>query len=519
MLWIEPCHQYFDATATIQRMVELTIRHMSRVLIDTVTGCLYDRIQQAVAFEELPIFDELRSSMTTRTQLDHARIRKEVKRFYRYVMLSHKWQPNEPTFQMVENISIYALPASPANNKVRRFCELVRSLDFQWAWSDTCCVNQLDKGVQQESLVAMFRWYRGSALTVVHLFGVWSESQVTGCLWRSIWNTRGWTYQEYLASEVVKFYTEDWKPYLGLDIFNHKESPIILSEMERAMNFATKELATLQPGLDMAREKLYLASMRQTTRDEDIAYCLFGIFNVALPIIYGEGNHAVGRLLEYVLTRSGNVTLLAWTGTSGSHHSYLPADLTVYNQIMSPHVPSPIEASEMHNRVATLRSSLSDLSMTTALYERLYDLPPLSLVAGRLRLPGIVSPLADLTPASESDPESHLTIYRATSPILGDVEIKTAVNLSVFEGLLLIHPWISPLLDQDFSRGVSRFDLATRALRLVVRLKQSFGALLLAPLARAQYRRVATDSLIMVRVREETSLTELMDGIRTIDIQ
>ncbi|KAF8548438.1 hypothetical protein OG21DRAFT_1400172, partial [Imleria badia] len=93
---------------------------------------------------------------------------------------------------------------------------------------------------------------------------------------------------------------------------NHKESPIILSEMERAMNFATKELATLQPGLDMAREKLYLASMRQTTREEDIAYCLFGIFNIAIPVIYGEGNQAVGRLLEYILTRSDNVTLLAW---------------------------------------------------------------------------------------------------------------------------------------------------------------------------------------------------------------
>ena len=53
------------------------------------------------------------------------------------------------------------------------------------------------------------------------------------------WNTSGWTYQAYVASEVIQFYTEDWKPYLGLDIFNHKESPIILLEMERAMNFTT----------------------------------------------------------------------------------------------------------------------------------------------------------------------------------------------------------------------------------------------------------------------------------------
>ena len=498
-------------------MVEETIRDMPCVLIDTTTGRLYDKAQQATAFEELPIYDELRSSMTTR--LDHARIRRAVKEFYRYVMLSHKWQCNEPTFQMVENIPIYEFPVPPGYSKLQSFCKLVRTLRFVWAWSDTCCVNQLDKGVQQESLVAMFRWYRGASLTVVHLLGVLSESQEFGCLWKSIWNTRGWTYQEYIASEVVQFYTEDWKPYLGLDIFNHKESPIILSEMEQAMNFATEELANLQPGLERVREKLYLASMRQTTRKEDIAYSLFGIFNVALPVIYGEGNQAIGRLLEYVLTRSANVTLLAWTGSSGSHHSYLPTDLTVYNQIVPPHVPQPIETAEMDGMVTALRSFMPDLSPTFALYERLFDLPPLSLDAGRLRLSGIVFPLADLVPVPESDSESDLPVYHATTPMLGDVGIKTTANLSRMEGLLLIHPWIGPLLVRDFSSGATRFDLSTRALRLVARLRKPFGALLLAPLARVQYRRVATDSLIMIRVREETSLTELMDGIRTVDIQ
>jgi len=154
-VWTELRNQYVDATATIQEVVEETIRDMPRVLIDTTTGRLYDKTEQTAAFQELPIYDELRSSMTTR--LDHARIQKEVKEFYRYVMLSHRWQLHEPTFQMVENISIYGLPASSWNSKVQMFCELVRSLHFQWAWSDTCCVNQQDKGVQQESVVAMFR--------------------------------------------------------------------------------------------------------------------------------------------------------------------------------------------------------------------------------------------------------------------------------------------------------------------------------------------------------------------------
>jgi hypothetical protein len=289
--------------------------------------------------------------------------------------------------------------------------------------------------------------------------------------------------------------------------------------MEQAMKFARQELSTLQPGLDRVREKLYLASMRQTTREEDIAYSLFGIFNVAIPVIYGEGSHAVGRLLEYILTRSDSVTLLAWTGSSGSNHSYLPADLTVYNQIVPLHVPQPVKTAEMDGMVTAFRSSLPDFSLTVTLYERLYDLPPLSLVAGRLRLPGIVFPLAELVPLSESDPKSELAIYRATTPMLGNVEIRTTDNLFGMEGLLLIHPWISPLLDQDFSCGAARFDLDTRTLRLVVRLRLPFGALLLAPLARVQYRRVATDSLIMVQVREGTPLTELMDGIRTVDIQ
>jgi len=279
-------------------------------------------------------------------------------------------------------------------------------------------------------------------------------------------------------------------------------------------------LATLQPGLEGAREKLYLASRRETTREEDMAYSLFGIFNVAIPVIYGEGNQAVGRLLEYILTRSDNVTLLAWTGrSSSSQHSYLPANLTVYNEIVPPHVPSSMETAEVDGMVTALRSSLGDLSMTVALYERLYYLPPLSLVAGRLRLPGIVFSLADVFPVSESDLNSDLPVYRVTSPMLGNVEIKTTAELSRTEGLVLIHPWISPLLDQDFSFGAPLFDDTTCALRLVVRLRQPFGALLLAPLARAQYRRVATDSLIMVRVSEETSLTELMDGIRTVDVQ
>ena len=75
--WTELRGQYVDATATIRNVIQQIIRHMPRVLIDTITGRLYDKAQQAAAFEELPVYDELQSSMTSR--LDNARIRREVK--------------------------------------------------------------------------------------------------------------------------------------------------------------------------------------------------------------------------------------------------------------------------------------------------------------------------------------------------------------------------------------------------------------------------------------------------------
>ncbi|KAG9309794.1 hypothetical protein JVU11DRAFT_10170 [Chiua virens] len=511
-------HRYVDVTLVIRKVIEETICHIPRVLIDTATGRLCDKTEQVAAFEQCPMYHELRSSMTTRTSLDHARIRREVKRYYRYVMFSHKWENGEPCFIQSGTSRYMSWNHRLRTSSFRTLCKLVRDFEFQWVWSDTCCIDKKDNVVLQESLVAMFTWYHGSSLTLVYLRSVWSQNQKPGDLWRSIWNTRAWTYQEYVAAEIVQFYTEDWKPYLGLDMFNHKESDIIVDEMEQVSRVSAQQLAALRPGLDRVREKLFLASRRQTSLVEDIAYSLLGIFNIAIPVIYGEGNRAVGRLLEHILTGSGDVTILAWTGPAGSYNSCLPLDLTVYDHLVPPHIPQPIEATEMNNLVVALRSASSDHSRAVELYCRLNALPPPSLASTRLRFSGTVFSITELV---KMDSESDVHIYRATTSALGEVAIKTRDNLLEMEGLILIHPWISALLDQDFSRaraGVGR-DETTQALRLVARLRQPFGALLLAQVSRVQYKRVATDSLSMVRIREGTGLEELLKGVQTVDVQ
>ena len=482
---------------------------MPRVLIDTTTGHLCNRTQLAEAFEALPIFNELVSSMTR--EIDYIWIRREVDEFCGYVMFSHKWEHDEPLFQKVMDVTVYKLEASRGNIKLQTFCSIVRALRFRWAWSDTCCIDKSDNVVLQESLVAMFPWYRGSSLTIIHLLGVSSLSEEPDDLQESIWNSRVWTYQEYVAAQRVLFYTEDWKPYLGLTLENHKESPIVLRQMEMSQ-VSSEQVAVLQPGLDRVREKLYLASTRETTLVEDIAYSLLGVLNAPIPVMYGEGTRAVGRLLEYVLTGSGDATILAWTGTANDYNSCLPVNLTVYETVVPPHVPH-METTELDRTVTALRSSVLDHSLTAALYDELNKLPSPTLSSSRLRLPGILSSVNDVSMSG-----LDMQTYHATTDLFGDIEIKTTRNLAMMKGLCLVHPWIRPLLDQEFNCGSAELDLTTQALRLIARLHQPFGALLFEQVSRTEYKRVAADNLIMVQFCEGVLLADLMSNIRTIEV-
>jgi len=204
----------------------------------------------------------------------------------------------------------------------------------------------------------MFHWYHESSLTVIHLKGVLSDSEV-GALERSLWNTRAWTLQEFFASRVIRFYTEEWKPYLPDEkVYNHKESSVIMAEMARTTGTDIDVLLSLRPGSDNVRQKLCLAATRVATKQEDMAYSLFGIFDVSLSVTYGEGQQrAVGRLLQEVLTRSGDVSILAWTGKASDYNSCLPAEISVYREPASPYVPSLIEDDKMDGLVAELQTS------------------------------------------------------------------------------------------------------------------------------------------------------------------
>ncbi|KAF8553154.1 hypothetical protein OG21DRAFT_1485613 [Imleria badia] len=554
----ERYHEYLHperTKAAIRAAIDNAIRESPLVLINTDSGRLLDKSGQASSFESQPVFQELVSSMTT--HIAHARIEHEVAEYYRYATFSHKWEDNELLFEKVVRIVVYDLEESLTHDKLQMFCKIVREAGYHWAWSNTCCINKADHFVLQEALVSMFKWYEGSAVTIVLLRGVRSPSK-RGDLVGSIWNTRDWTFQEYHASKVVRFYTEDWKPYMNLDIHNHKESSEIILEMEEATGVSARALMALRPGLDDIRQKLHLASTRQTTRVEDAAYSLLGIFTMSLPVVYGEGDKALGRLLAQLLASSGDTSILAWTGRSGSFNSCLPAKITVFTELPTTHIPLGLEGDSI---TAGSRTSSFNSASIMRLYDRVHELPVPSVSGIRMKLPCLAFKLGPLSTSRNTS--GH--VFRAQTAVLGTVVIKTEENLSRFGSLYLVHPWIDFLLDRQAvgsaaetmpeenvnvdplsfpgasgmisaapqtrapwltslwpPSSVSQTDKQMQAFQLVARLQQPFGALLLAahPGNVSAYRRVAAESLIIVQVEEITPslLNKLVDSVRTMDV-
>jgi hypothetical protein len=69
-------------------------------------------------------------------------------------------------------------------------------------------------------------------------------------------------------------------------------------------------------------QRMCWASRRQTTRIEDEAYSLMGIFGVHMPMLYGEGSHGFIRLQEEIIKRSTDCTIFAWATGFPATRSY-----------------------------------------------------------------------------------------------------------------------------------------------------------------------------------------------------
>ncbi|KAG1793170.1 uncharacterized protein HD556DRAFT_524563 [Suillus plorans] len=537
-----------EAEDAIQRAVWIELEYAPLRLLSTSTGLLCDRVAQINAFKTSAEYNELISFSTKDSNLRAERIKDVVATYFRCVLLSHRWEETEVLLHDIQDKDVRELNGLGGIAKLQSFCVVARNSGYRWAWMDTCCIDKRSNTELQESVNSMFVWYRHSALTIVYLCDVPPSSR-PGALASSVWNQRGWTFQEFVAPKVVIFYQKDWSLYLDDRSPNHKESPAIMKELEDATGIDARALISFRPGMSDARQRLQWASSRVTTLQEDVAYSLFGIFGVHLPVIYGEKKqNALGRLLQEIVARSGDITVLDWIGQPSEFNSCLPAYITSY--ATPARVLRSLSEDQIQTTISSLRENPLVVNVASELYDRLDHTSAARFANCRLHLPCMAFRVTEVNLSYGTSQEAR---YEVKADGLHDLLITTKEPIVQFsqirptqQTLVLVRPWDRSLLElPDFtdlqddtesegdywtppsspsddlpSRSVVKQevdDLELRALRLVVRLGQPFGAFLLARQRGGEYKRVASDRDIIAQVKDVTSRWDLMD-IRTIEI-
>ncbi|KAI6006570.1 hypothetical protein F5J12DRAFT_913107 [Pisolithus orientalis] len=475
-------------------------------LLLTRTGSLCNRDMQISHFMSSKQCDQLLSLCTTHDpdQLVE-RVHTDLSRYFQYVSFSHRWGKSEPSLRDIEGQPIYSMPARGGLRKLQAFCIVACKWDYLWAWSDTCCIDKDSSAELQEAIGSMFAWYRQSALTVVYL----SDAPDTGSLGSSEWFKRGWTLQELLAPRTVVFYTQNWSLYKNLTSSNHKADIAVLEELERVTGIETRFLTNFSPGMDDARSRLQWASFRQTTRPEDIAYSLFGIFNLHLPVLYGEtAENALGRLLAEIISQSGDISVLDWVGEASSYHSCFPANITSYQAL--PLLPTQSNVEEhalMTTEQFTPSSALQTLYCTLAKS----SLP--RFLTRRLALPCIAHHVTAIQ-LKESPAHAPGYTYEIRAFGLRRLEIILPGQLEsavILDGVLqLVRPWHSKLIDP-----LTKV-YATKEEALIYTLGRPFHALLLLELPHNEYKRIASPALITAQPIDSSSILE--SNVRIFDI-
>ena len=279
-----------------------------------------------------------------------------------YYILSHRWGEDELTYKdCVKGRN----KTGAGFFKVYNYCQFARArhaklleitpeLAQRWpscfVWVDTCCIDKRSSAELSEAINSMWKYYKESWECHVylqdvpapqsngernahgeHLEAESEQHEATGQLIKSKWFTRGWTLQELLAPRDVSFLRSDWTvmghkcslftghPWHGtprpcnLCQEGPMNSPSLQTSLELITGIGRQYLdnSDMIPTASIAR-RMSWASSRSTTRKEDEAYCLLGIFNVNMPLLYGEGSKAFRRLQAEILSSSTDQSLFAW---------------------------------------------------------------------------------------------------------------------------------------------------------------------------------------------------------------
>jgi acyl carrier protein len=226
-------------------------------------------------------------------------------------------------------------------SKIVGCCMWAKRDGLEYAWIDSCCIDKRSSAELSEALNSMSQWYKNASRCYVYLAKPEIHTDPMVRFTSNRWFSRGWTLQELLAPHALVFLARDWTVIGCLDKVFRKaaggfdrqvHSPVVClpqDEVAEEISAATEIPVDFLVGRKVigqacVAQRMYWASRRRTTRAEDRAYSLMGLFDINMPIIYGEGlEKAFGRLQREVIHRSPDQSIFAWYDRSATSHRLL----------------------------------------------------------------------------------------------------------------------------------------------------------------------------------------------------
>lgn len=159
-----------------------------------------------------------------------------------------------------------------------------------------------------EAINSMYQWYKNSQVCYAYLSDVppppdaVAPQNMESPFRKSQWFTRGWTLQELLAPESLAFFDCTWQ-----EIGTKSTMASLVSSIT-----GIDRQYLRHPSLACIAQKMSWASRRKTLREEDMAYCLMGLFGVHMPLLYGEGTQAFLRLQIEIIEIYDDESIFAW---------------------------------------------------------------------------------------------------------------------------------------------------------------------------------------------------------------
>ena len=251
---------------------------------------------------------------------------------HRYAILSHTWGEEEVSFSDLTSGRYHHRKGC---QKIEQACRVARAEGYGKIWIDTCCIDESSSTKLSEAINSMFTWYAAADICFAYLGDV-GDSDVLKhgtselvAFEKSRWFQRGWTLQELVAPTTVVFLQSDWTE-IGTKFSLLRQTSSVTRIPESVLS-PPAGLHTVESARQCSvAQRMSWAADRQTEKIEDLAYCLMGLFEVNMPLLYGEGQKAFLRLQQHIMDQSNDASLFAWE-YADANKIWRPRDVYKYD--------------------------------------------------------------------------------------------------------------------------------------------------------------------------------------------